>query len=77
MTRVRGRDGKSYPAWQVSEPTRLAYAQLVHTYHCRDLMSVHAVVEKLRADGNYRSTGAVYAALKRWRCEFCLQRPPG
>jgi hypothetical protein len=70
--RVRGRDGRLYPARVASDAERLRVAGLVHTLRCMNRLSVRAVQEHLEAGhGVRRSVGAIAADLKRWRCEYC------
>jgi hypothetical protein len=70
--RVRGRDGRLYPARMASDAERFRVVRLVHTLRCMDQLSVRAVQEHLEAEhGIRRSVGAIAADLKRWRCEYC------
>jgi hypothetical protein len=70
--RVKGRDGKSYPAAALSRQERNQARWLAHNLHCRDGLSVRAVQDvMLRSYGLRRSRGAISADLAGFECPRC------
>lgn len=76
--RVRGQDGKLYPARPLSREERIRARRLAHDLHCRDRLSVRAVRLALaERHGIWRSRGAIAADLSNFECSRCADWPPG
>jgi hypothetical protein len=71
--RVRGRDGRLYPARAATDRERDRAVYLIHRLRCEHLLSIRATAAKLREYGIFRSPGAVARDLKLYRCEGCRQ----
>jgi hypothetical protein len=71
--RVRGCDGRLYPARAATDGERVRAVYLIHRLRCEHLMSIRAIAAKLREYGIIRSPGAVAQDLKLYRCERCRQ----
>jgi hypothetical protein len=74
--RVRGRDGKLYPAAAATDAERDRAVYLVHRLRCGERLSIREVRRRLEADhGIRRSAGAVMRDVQLYRCPVC--REPG
>jgi hypothetical protein len=72
---TRGADSKLYPARPLTEAERDRARVLVHTFVCRDGLSVRQVQKRLLDDyGLRRSVGTIARDLKLFTCQRCATR---
>ena len=69
--RVRGRDGRLYPARAATDAERARVVYLTHRLRCEGLLSVREVARRLEEHGVRRSVGAVARDLRLFMCSRC------
>jgi hypothetical protein len=72
---TRGADSKLYPAAPLSEAERDRARVVIHTFVCRDGLSVRQVQKRLLDDyGIRRAVGTIARDLKAFSCQRCPAR---